>query len=79
MDETGVNEVTSEGFEPVDVFQYNPETGVVTQVELIGVDSDPIVQLLVHQAEIDYCVLAIIFLGFLMYLISWGARLWRRS
>lgn len=72
------NRVEVEEFEAVDVFQYNNETGIITQVETVAIDSDPVIRMMVHQANIDYAVLSIIFLIFLMYLISWGAKLWSR-
>lgn len=76
----GENVVQEDGqeFEPVDVFQYNSETGVITQIEMIAVNDDPIITMLVHQANIDYAVLSVVFLMFLMYLVNWGARLWSK-
>lgn len=67
-----------EEFTPVDVFQYDGETGVISQVEMVGVNSDPVIQMLVKQAEVDYIMLWILVCFFFLYLVRWGATLWKR-
>lgn len=65
-----------EEFVPVDVFQVSE--GVITQVDMVGVNTDPIVQMLVFQTNLDYIIIAMLFLAFCLYLINWGAKLWRQ-